>query len=184
MSQTTDPEMPARSGGMVRKIAMLMGGLVLLGAGFGGGFFFADARPSPAEEVLQLIDRQAATEPEDSPEKQAKTAPDIAAFETRYYEFPEPLVTNLKASRKLMQLGIGLSTQYDAQVIANVETHSMALRSDILAVLGGVTEEQVAGKEGRDALSVTLRDTMNARLEALEGFGGIEDVFFPSFVLQ
>ena len=184
MSQTTDPETPPRSGGMVRKIVFLLMGMVLLGAGFGGGVFFADARPSPAEEVLHLIDRQAATETGETPEKQAKQAPDIAAFETRYYEFPEPLVTNLKASRKLMQLGIGLSTQYDGQVIANVETHSMALRSDILAVLGGVTEDDVTGKEGRDGLAIKLRDTMNARLEALEGFGGIEDVFFPSFVLQ
>src|SRR6056297_84517 len=184
MSQTPDPETAPRSGGMMRKILMLVVGLVLLGAGFGGGVFFADARPSPAEEVLHLIDRQAAAEPDDTQQKQAKTVPDIAAFETRYYEFPEPLVTNLKASRKLMQLGIGLSTQYDEQVIANVETHAMALRSDILAILGGVTEDEVAGKEGRDALALQLRDTMNARLEALEGFGGIEDVFFPSFVLQ
>lgn len=38
--------------------------------------------------------------------------------------------------------------------------------------------------DGRDKLAAAMKDAVNKRLEELEGFGGIENVFFPSFVLQ
>jgi len=60
----------------------------------------------------------------------------------------------------------------------------LALQSDILAAMSSFSEEDVTGQIGRDALAVALKDTMNARLEDLEGFGGIEGVYFPSFVMQ
>lgn len=50
--------------------------------------------------------------------------------------------------------------------------------------MSSFSEEDVTGQIGRDALAVALKDTMNARLEDLEGFGGIEGVYFPSFVMQ
>ena len=103
---------------------------------------------------------------------------------TSYYEFPEPLTTNLKDSRRYLQLGIGLSTQYDQKVIDNVQTHALALQSDILAVISGFTEADVEGVAGREALAKAIEDAVNARLEKLEGFGGIQSVFFPSFVMQ
>jgi len=37
---------------------------------------------------------------------------------------------------------------------------------------------------GREGLAGALRDAINAKLEALEGFGGVEEVHFTSFVLQ
>ncbi|KGM88140.1 Flagellar basal body-associated protein [Roseovarius mucosus DSM 17069] len=110
--------------------------------------------------------------------------PEAPVFETRYHEFPDPLTTNLKSSRRFLQIGVGVSTQYDESVIANVETHAMALRSDMLAVISGFAEEDVEGTAGREALAEALKTAINTRLEALEGFGGIEGVFFPSFVLQ
>jgi flagellar FliL protein len=42
----------------------------------------------------------------------------------------------------------------------------------------------VQGKAGRVLLAVALRDSINAKLMLLEGFGGIEEVHFTSFVLQ
>ena len=38
--------------------------------------------------------------------------------------------------------------------------------------------------DSREALAVALRDAINMKLEALEGFGGVEEVHFTSFVLQ
>jgi flagellar FliL protein len=54
----------------------------------------------------------------------------------------------------------------------------------MLAVISGFTESDVAGLEGREALADALRDAINRRLEELEGFGGVEDVFFATFVMQ
>jgi flagellar FliL protein len=33
-------------------------------------------------------------------------------------------------------------------------------------------------------LAAAIRDAINARLTVLENFGGVEDVYFTSFVLQ
>ena len=60
----------------------------------------------------------------------------------------------------------------------------MALRSEVLGVVSEFTVEQVEGKTGRDQLADGIKDAINARLEELEGFGGVEGVYFTSFVLQ
>ena len=84
----------------------------------------------------------------------------------------------------MLQVGIGVSTQYDDTVVVNVESHQLALRSVILNVLSGYSEEDVAGVDGRNRLAAELRDALNSKLEALENFGGIEEVHFTSFVKQ
>ena len=91
---------------------------------------------------------------------------------------------SLKASKAFLQVSVGVSTQYDETVIENVELHQLALRSEVLGVVSEFTVEQVEGKTGRDQLADSIKDAINARLEELEGFGGVEGVFFTSFVLQ
>ena len=44
--------------------------------------------------------------------------------------------------------------------------------------------EEVEGKTGRDQLADSIKDAINKRLEELEGFGGVEGVYFTAFVLQ
>ena len=90
----------------------------------------------------------------------------------------------MRASRKFLQLGLGVSTQYDDEVISNVEDHQLALRSEILNVMSDFSEEEIQGKEGRKALAQALADGVNEKLMQLEDFGGIEEVHFTSFVLQ
>lgn len=191
MSDISAPDIQGRpGGGFVKKLLVwLVMALLLGGGGFGAGLYFAGNRLSPADEVLRLIEQEKAqaedqAEGAEGPVKQVKDMPETPVFKTSYFEFPDPLTTNLAGSRRFLQLGIGVSTQYDAKVIENVETHMMALRSDILGVVGGYDEATLTTKEGRDALAADLRAAINARLEKLEGFGGVEDVFFPTFVLQ
>jgi flagellar FliL protein len=114
----------------------------------------------------------------------AKPIEETGSFITSYYEFPGNFTTNLRGSRKFLQVGIGVSTQYDETVVRNVEMHQLALRSEILGVISEFTEEDVSGKSGRDAIALRMRDAINAKLEELEGFGGVEGVHFTSFVLQ
>ena len=114
----------------------------------------------------------------------SKEVPSEELFETMYYEFPATLTTNLKGSRRFLQVGIGISTQYDETVIENIEAHMPALTAEILATLSDYTEEEVAGREARFALAEDLRTTMNTTLTGLEGFGGIEKVHLTSYVMQ
>ncbi|MCT4579055.1 flagellar basal body-associated protein FliL [Donghicola sp.] len=190
---------PKKKGKILKIILMILGFLLFLGGGFAGGIYYAGMQMSPSEEVLRLVERTngegggsggedsgegEGEDGEGGPQRMVKDIPETPVFQTSYYEFPDTLTTNLKGSRRFLQVGIGMSTQYDASVITNVETHAMAIRSDFLAVISGFSEEDVAGMEGRDRLAAAMKQAVNNRLEQLEGFGGIENVFFPSFVLQ
>jgi flagellar FliL protein len=182
---------PRRKGGILRLLGMVLGACVLVGAGFGGGFFYFAKPLSPAEDVLRLIApeealpaEQAETDDGSGHKKVPKPLPEQELFVTTYFTFPDPLTSNLSGSTRFLQVQVGVSTQYDPAVIANVEAHVPALTSDMLAAISTFTEEQVAGTAGRKALADAIKAAINARLEKMEGFGGIEDVFFPSFVLQ
>ena len=113
-----------------------------------------------------------------------KEATEEETFETIYYEFAGTFTTNLANSRKMLQLGLAVSTQYDESVMVNVESHQLALRSEILNSMSEFSEQDVQGKAGRVLMAAALRDSINEKLVLLEGFGGIEEVHFTSFVLQ
>jgi flagellar FliL protein len=192
-TQTADSPQPRPKGRILRLLGLLAGSAALVGAGFGAGFFYFANPLSPAEDVLRLIAPEAAapdaaaeaTEDDGEGHKKVpKPVPEQELFVTSYFTFPEPLTSNLSGSSRFLQLTVGVSTQYDPAVIANVEAHVPALTSDILGVVSTFTEEQVAGIAGRKALAGAIRAAINARLERMEGFGGIEDVFFPTFVMQ
>jgi flagellar FliL protein len=180
-------------GGLVKKILIFGGaGIVLVGIGLGVGYLvFASAQPDPSEQIEEIIERKMQERAEAeaaadnaTPQKQSKDAPEEEVFETIYHEFAGTFTTNLQGSRKMLQIGVGVSTQYDDTVMANVEAHQLALRSVILGVISNFTEDDVRGQTGRETLATALRDSLNTKLDALEGFGGIEEVHFTSFVLQ
>jgi flagellar FliL protein len=181
------------SRGLIKYGLFGVGGLLLIVIGLGAGYLiFGSAQPEPAEEIEKIIERKmqeaedqkVAEEDNASKQKTSKDTPEDETFVTIYHEFPGIFTTNLKESRRMLQVGIGVSTQYDDTVMVNVESHQLALRSVILNVLSGYSEEDVAGVDGRNRLAAELRDALNSKLEALENFGGIEEVHFTSFVKQ
>ena len=180
----------------LKKIVLFgLGPIVLIGIGLGVGAFLFIPTQTPVEQVEELIEKKLqqagqlpSTEGEGEesaePQKVYKDTPSTDTFVTSYYTFPDNFTTNLKASKAFLQISVGVSTQYDETVIENVELHQLALRSEVLGVVSEFTVEQVEGKTGRDQLADGIKDAINARLEELEGFGGVEGVYFTSFVLQ
>mgnify|MGYP003976039669 FL=1 len=186
---------PKKRGPLLRILAFALGGLLLIAAGLGGGYLlFGSGQSDPSEEIESIIEKKmeqaeaerAAEEDlaSDEASKVSKEAPEVEAFVTTYFEFPGTFTTNLMNSRKFAQVGIGVSTQYDESVMVNVEAHQLALRSEILNSMSEFSEQDVQGKAGRVLLAAALRDSINGKLMLLEGFGGIEEVHFTSFVLQ
>lgn len=186
---------PKKRGPLLRILAFALGGLLLVGAGLGGGYLlFGSSQPDPSDEIESIIEKKMEeAEAEriaeedlaaDEASKVAKEAPEVEAFVTTYFEFPGTFTTNLMNSRKFVQVGIGVSTQYDESVMVNVESHQLALRSEILNSMSEFSEQDVQGKTGRVLMAAALRDSINEKLVLLEGFGGIEEVHFTSFVLQ
>ena len=183
----------------------VVGGTVLVSLGLGIGYMvFGGSASNPSAEVEQIIERsnpgtqpveeqvsedELAGEGEEGteggvPKKVPRLAPGETVFLTTYYEFPGNLTTNLRGSRKFIQLGIAVSTQYDDTVMENVDSHQLALRSEILTAMSAFGEEAVDGVQGRTNLAIAIRDAINTKLEQLEGFGGIEGVHFSNFVIQ
>ena len=179
-----------------KKIALFgLGPIVLIGIGLGVGAFLFMPTQTPVEQVEELIEKKLqqagqlpSSEGEEEaaaePEKVYKDTPSTDTFVTSYYTFPDNFTTNLKGSKAFLQVSVGVSTQYDETVIENVEMHQLALRSEVLGVVSEFTVEQVEGKTGRDELADGIKDAINTRLEVLEGFGGVEGVYFTAFVLQ
>ena len=185
---------PKKRGGLVKILLLAFGGIALIGIGLGVGFvLFGGAQPDPSEEIEQIIERKmeevdakkiAEEEATKGDSKVAKETPEVETFVTTYFEFPGTFTTNLLNSRKFLQVGLGVSTQYDDTVMGNVEGHQLALRSEILNTMSEFSEADVQGKTGREALAIALRDSINLKLVDLEDFGGIQEVHFTSFVLQ
>ncbi len=209
MAEENNQEEPKKS--PIKLIIMIVGGIVLLGLGIGVGMFVGgDESSDPSTEISQIIEKKENPEPESDekeenveaseecleeekdadgncpvgPKKIPKITPEEEIFATTYYEFPGNFTTNLKGSKKFLQLSLGVSTQYDEQVMANVDSHQLALRSEILTIMSTFSPEDIAGREGKQKLADALRDGINEVLVKVEGFGGVENVHFTSFVLQ
>ena len=179
-----------------QKIALFgLGPIVLLGIGLGAGAFLFMPTQTPVEQVEELIEKKlkqagqlpsadGLNEEDLEPQKVSKETPVNETFVTSYYTFADNFTTNLKKSKQFLQISVGVSTQYDETVIENVEKHQMALRSEVLGVMGTYSVDDIDGKVGRDKLADSIKDAINVKLEDLEGFGGVEGVHFTSFVLQ
>lgn len=196
----------------IKLILMIVGGIVLLGGGIGVGMFVGGGDDTdPSTEISKIIEKkenpkesdqenqekeeelaeECAEEEKDEegncptgPKKIPKITPDEEIFTTTYYEFPGNFTANLKGSKKFLQLSVGVSTQYDEQVMANVESHQLALRSEILTIMSEFSSEDISGRDGKYKLADSLKDGINEVLMKVEGFGGIENVHFTSFVVQ
>ena len=132
-----------KKGGIVKIAIFVAAGLVLLGIGLGIGalIFGGGEEPDPSAEISEIIDgnkekpdakeeendeeaeledevemectENADGEEECVPKKKVKKVNVEEKFLTTYYEFPGNFTTNLRSSKKFLQITVGVSTQYD-----------------------------------------------------------------------
>ncbi len=199
MAEVKEEEQSSK-GGLLKIILFSIGAILLVVIGLGIGYFLFGGEPEtdPSQEVNQIIEgdkekkeevKEAKKEGEEEGEdgiikKNVKEVPDVDAYETTYFEFPGNFTTNLKNSKKFLQVSVGVSTQYDEKVIEVVDQHQLALRSVILSVISDFGENDISGSDGKDKLSKQLLESMNNKLNELKEFPGIEGVYFTSFVIQ
>ena len=193
-------EEPKKSN-LLKIIIFVVGGFLLIAVGLGIGYFMfgGEPEPDPSAEVNQIIEGKEAekkkTEDDENKEgeeegedgiikKNVKAIPEVDSYETTYFEFPGDFTTNLKGSRKFLQVSVGVSTQYDEKVMEVVDSHQLALRSEILSTISDFSEEDISGSNGKKNLSERLMVVLNKKLESLDEFPGIEDVYFTAFILQ
>jgi flagellar FliL protein len=191
MSEENLEEEKAKS--PILKIILIVVGILLLVAITVGGTLFAtgffDSNEGlAAEEAIAALEAEAAAQAEAAaaagPDKVKQDSPELTRFEPSYFVLPKVLVANISNSRKVMQATVAIMTHYDERVIDNVDKHDFPLRFAMLKVMRNITEAEVADKDFQDNLAAALKTEMNAVLEGLEDFGGIEAVYFTEFVVQ
>ena len=99
-------------------------------------------------------------------------------------QIDKEFMTNITGSKKVMVVQIALMTHYDDRVFDNVKKHEFAIRSGILDVMRQSTDADTLKPEFRTELAAKIKEVVNQILMKYEDFGGIEDVFFTSFVMQ
>jgi len=105
-------------------------------------------------------------------------------FRTIYYNFPEDFTSNLKDSEGLLQVNIAASTRRDYRVVLWMKKHELAIRSAVLIAIADTPEEDVYSLVGKDRLQKRLTAAINKVLTENEGFGGVDAVYFKSFIVQ
>ena len=189
--QIEEEEGGGKKGGLLKIILLVVGVVlvVLLTIGLTLYFtgFFDPGPEEVAEEQISALETEAAAAAEEAAQQPAKIqleAPAVEKFETVYYELEREFLANVANSRKVMQIKLAIMTHYDEQVIANIEKHSFAIRSQVLDIMRQVTEQDIDQPDFRVNMAEDIRLAMNATLEEFEDFGGVEKVYFNEFIVQ
>jgi flagellar protein FliL len=201
MSDKKAEEAPKKKGGMMKIVLLLVGVLVLVGGGVGGTLFamgmVGGGKHGAAEEpegprlVPKAEQKRVSASGEGGEHGGGATAahkPPTGSggdkYASNYYPMDKEFTSNLKDSIHFIQVGIAISTPYDDTVIENIKTNEIAVRSSILLALGDTTEEQVFTSAGKEQLQRRVTKAINDTLKQKEGFGGVGNTYFTSFVVQ
>lgn len=205
-------EQPAKKkGGKIKLLVMGLGLLVLIGGGVGAGLYASQSgmlgggaaheedhgpRLVPKSEQKRASDgggeegghgggHGGGGESKGSAHGQAMPmGKGGEKYASTYFAIEKEFTANLRDSVHFVQLGLAISTPYDERVIESVKTHEIAVRSAVLLALTDATEDQVFSAEGKRKLQVHLVRAINDVLKQKEGFGGVGNVYFTSFVVQ
>lgn len=193
--EATDEAKPKKKGkGMMMKLLL---GLGLVGVGGGGvlglvGAGLVGGGHAEKEDNTPRLIRKGEEDPyapkaEGGKEGEAPAEVDGeggSEYRTSYFNFTEDFTSNLKNSQALVQVSLAASTRRDGRVLHWMKKHELAIRSSLLTVLADTPEEDVYSPEGKARLQVRLTAAINKVLTDTEGFGGIDRVYFKSFLVQ
>lgn len=191
------PKPQKKGGGMKKMLVLAAGAIALIGAGVGAGIYASGAglaggshEPKEDPNKPKLVPKAGGEadhgEPLTPRGKGEGAAEDFdrSRYQATYYALTDTFTSNMRDSDGFMQLGIGVSTYYDARVLDNLKANEMPVRSAVLMVLANQDGFEVATPEGKKKLQGELKDAINQVLISQTGFGGIDDVYFTSFIIQ
>jgi flagellar FliL protein len=168
-------------------------GILLVGGGVGAGLYAAGAGLTGKHEAVEdpnipkLVPKEGSEHGDAHPaptKPKGHATPDATQYQATYYPIEQPFTSNLRDSDGFVQLGIGVSTFYDSRVIENLKKNDMPVRSAVLLTLADQDAFVITTPEGKKQLQNTLKDAINQVLTEREGFGGIDGVYFTSFIIQ
>jgi flagellar FliL protein len=78
----------------------------------------------------------------------------------------------------------GVATYYDERVPESITSNDTPIRSAVLLALAEQDVDAISTPAGKRELQKTLKSAVNDVLVAKTGFGGVDDVYFTSFIIQ
>lgn len=186
------PAAASKKGGKKKLIILVVGGLVLAGGGVAGGMFAAGLGlggahakevEDPATPKLVLREGQS-EDPTVAHKPIGSFAPDPRRYKASYYTMEQAFTSNLRDTDGIAQLSLGVSTFYDSKVLDNFKDNEMPIRSAVLATLANEDAMVLETPQGKAQLQQHLRDAINKVLVEKTGYGGVDDVYFTSFIIQ
>lgn len=190
-----DAKPKKKGGGMLVKAGAA---LALLGAGGGGAYGLVAAGIIGGHDIKEKEDnhpkliRKGEEDPYAPHAKEGEgeeAGKDVdgdggSEYRTVYFSFAEDFTSNLKDSEALIQLSLAASTRRDYRVILWLKKHELALRSAVLAVMADTPEVDIQTSQGKAHLQQRLTAAINKVLTDAEGFGGVDAVYFKTFIVQ
>lgn len=190
-------EAPKKKGKIKGILMMLIMAIVFAGGGVGAGMYAAGAGLAGGhkEEVNEDPNAPKLVPKEDGAEShggkqslpiglETDKSPDPTRYKASYYTFEQPFTANLRDSDGFTQIGLGASTFYDQKVLDNLKDNEMPVRSAILMTMSQQDSFTISTPEGKLRLQKELKDAINGVLKQRTGFGGIDNVYFSSIVVQ
>lgn len=189
----TDAKPKKKGKGALVKVLM---GVGLLGAGGGGAYgmmaagIIGGGHHEKKEDNNPKLIRKGEVDPyAPKAEKEGEGVPEVegeggSEYRTAYYSFSDEFTSNLKNSDALVQVSLAASTRRDGRVLMWIKKHELAIRSDMLNILADTPEEDVYTMDGKERLQKRLTAGINGVLTQTEGFGGVDNVYFKSFIIQ
>jgi flagellar protein FliL len=196
MTDSTDPAPTKKKGIKLKKLLLLTVVLSAIGGGAAYGLTVtghigshAAKKPDPNPQFVRKgeTDPYAPKAAEGELEAEAPEGAEDSGgspYRVAYYSFSDEFTSNLKDSSSLIQLSLAASTRRDGRVLQRLKKHELAVRSAVLTVLADTDEEQVTTVAGKAQFQRRLTDTINQVLTKNEGFGGVDDVYFKSLLVQ
>jgi flagellar protein FliL len=178
---------PKKKGGKMKKLILfVILPLVLVGGGIGAGVFAAGkfgnhSAPKLDPHRPKLVLKEGEEGPTDLPPGHQ---PNAAIYKSTYYPMEQPFTSNLRDTDGYLQIGVGVSTFYDQKVLDHIKDSEMPVRSAVLEVLAQQSADALNTPQGKAALRKELKTAINRVLQQREGFGGVDDVYFTSFIIQ
>lgn len=193
----------SKPGGKKKLLLIIVGALLLAAGSAGaaiyvtGGFATKTEKEDPNRPKLVLRSEEP-VEPagegegdKEAPLKEGtvavasdKVKVDPGKYEITYFPIEQPFTANLADGSGFIQIGISLSTYYDGKVINNIKRQDVPIRSAVLMVLSEQDPTVLSTAQGKQLLQRELTRAINTVLREKEGFGGIDNVYFNSLVIQ
>jgi flagellar protein FliL len=164
MATTTanqQPIVPAKSGKLKLILIIVIGAIVLLGAGAGAAYFLLHGRPASHEAA-----------------KPAPVPPPV-------FFALESMTVNLQSDDGEHYLRIGLTLKLkDEKTQAALTERMPEIRSRVLLLLSGKRPEDLASVEGKRTLAKELRMAIDSIVSTVEPPVHVDEVLFTEFVVQ